>query len=219
MVLAKEESALTRFTVVDLFAEAGVRRRLIVSLLMVLSTVVAWWGVSSWIPPYVGSVAGKTGLIATQWIALAGMTYNAVGVVGYISIGFLTDWFGRKPVTMTFFLMSLVMNLLLFLVSWSPPALLIIVGVHGFFTLGLWAWATIWLPELFPTRMRATAMAFVFNAPRLIAAMGPLIAGALIVMLGGMGVAAAIVGSFYALGLVMTPFLPETRGTTLPDRV
>jgi hypothetical protein len=62
-------------------------------------------------------------------------------------------------------------------------------------------------------------MAFVFNPPRLIAAMGPLVAGALIVMLGGMGVAAAIVGSFYALGLVMTPFLPETRGTTLPDTV
>jgi MFS family permease len=219
VALAKEETALTRFTVVDLFAEPGVRRRLIVSLLMVLSTVVAWWGVSSWIPPYVGSVAGKAGLIATQWIALAGMTYNAVGVVGYVSIGFLTDRFGRKPVTMTFFLMSLVMNLVLFLGAWSPQALLIVVGVHGFFTLGLWAWATIWLPELFPTRMRATAMAFVFNAPRLVAAMGPLVAGALIVMLGGMGVAAAIVGSFYALGLVMTPFLPETRGMTLPDRV
>ena len=104
---------------------------------------------------------------------------------------------------MTFFLMSLVMNLVLFPVLESQ-ALLIVVGVHGFFTLGLWAWATIWLPELFPTRMRATAMAFCgFNAPRLVAAMGPLVAGALIVMLGGMGVAAAIVGSFYALGLVM----------------
>jgi MFS family permease len=122
-------------------------------------------------------------------------------------------------VTMTFFLMSLVMNLVLFLGAWSPQALLIVVGVHGFFTLGLWAWATIWLPELFPTRMRATAVAFAFNAPRLIAAMGPLVAGGLIVALGGMGAAAAIVGSFYALGLAMAPFLPETRGTTLPDRV
>jgi hypothetical protein len=32
-----------------------------------------------------------------------------------------------------------------------------------------------------------------------------------------MGIAATIVGSFYALGLVMTPFLPETRGITLPE--
>jgi MFS family permease len=218
-VLGGDEVALNRFTLVDLFADRRVRRRLIVSLLMVLSTVVAWWGVSSWIPPYVGSVAGKAGFVATQWIALAGMTYNAVGVVGYISIGFLTDRFGRKPVTMAFFLMSLVMNPILFLGNWSPLGLLVIVGVHGFFTLGLWAWGTIWLPELFPTRMRATAVAFAFNAPRLVAAAGPLVAGALIVGLGGIGVAAAIVGSFYALGLIMTPWLPETRGTTLPDSV
>jgi hypothetical protein len=31
-----------------------------------------------------------------------------------------------------------------------------------------------WLPELFPTRVRATATAFVFNAPRLISWTGPL---------------------------------------------
>jgi len=217
--MTSEDAALTRFTLVDLFADRSVRRRLIVGLLMTLSTAVGWWGVSSWIPPYVASVAEKAGYAGQQWAALAGMIYNAVGISGYIAVGFLSDAIGRKPVTMVYFLMSTVMTALLFLVGWSPQGLLIVVGIHGFFTLGIWAWAPIWLPELFPTRMRATAVAFTFNAPRLVAAAGPLIAGSLIVGLGGYGPAATIVGLFFLLGVVAAPFLPETKGQPLPDTV
>jgi hypothetical protein len=47
-------------------------------------------------------------------------------------------------------------------------------------------------------------------------ASGPLIAGTLIVGLGGYGPAATIVGLFFILGLVAAPFLPETRGKPLP---
>jgi hypothetical protein len=47
--------------------------------------------------------------------------------------------------------------------------------------------APVWLPELFPTRMRGTAIGFCFNAPRLLSCIGPLIAGTLIVGLGGYG--------------------------------
>jgi hypothetical protein len=65
--------------------------------------------------------------------------------------------------------------------------------------------------------MRATAVAFSFNAPRFISCMGPLIAGTLIVSLGGYGPAATIVGLFFILGLVAAPFLPETNGKPLPE--
>jgi len=89
--------------------------------------------------------------------------------------------------------------------------------VYGFFIQGIFSWPTIWLPELFPTRMRATAAGFIFNAPRLISAVAPLIAGTLIVSLGGYGKAATIIGMFYILGLVTVPFLPETKGIPLPE--
>jgi hypothetical protein len=65
--------------------------------------------------------------------------------------------------------------------------------------------------------MRGTAVAFCFNAPRWISCVGPLIAGTLIVSLGGYGPAAAIVGSFFILGVAAAPFLPETNGKPLPD--
>src|SRR5260221_11107285 len=65
--------------------------------------------------------------------------------------------------------------------------------------------------------MRASAAGFIFNAPRLISAIAPLIAGSLILSLGGYGKAATIIGSFYILGLIAGPFLPETKGKPLPE--
>jgi hypothetical protein len=64
--------------------------------------------------------------------------------------------------------------------------------------------------------MRATAVAFVFNAPRFISCVGPLIAGTLIVALGGYGWAATYVGLLFLLGVLAAPFLPETKGKPLP---
>ena len=65
-------------------------------------------------------------------------------------------------------------------------------------------------------RGRGTAVAFCFNAPRWISCIGPLVAGTLIVALGGYGRAATIVGLFFVLGVIAAPFLPETKGKPLP---
>ncbi|HXP30526.1 MAG TPA: MFS transporter [Stellaceae bacterium] len=217
--LDAQEHALTRFTVVDLFAEPEIRRRTIIAFLMSLTTTLAWWGISSWVPPYIASVAAKAGLPAQQWASFAGMAYNLGAIIGYISLGFLADAFGRKPIALLFFAAALVMTPVLFLWTSDLNLLLVVVCINGFFSLGQYSWMPVWLPELFPTRMRATGIAFCFNAPRFIAFIGPLIAGTLIVSFGGFGNAATMVGMIYILGLVTAPFLPETRGKPLPETV
>jgi len=73
----------------------------------------------------------------------------------------------------------------------------------------------IWLPELFPTRMRATAAGFIFNAPRLISAIAPLISGTLIVGLGEYGKAATIIGLFYVGSSRCLSYLK--KGKPLPE--
>ena len=98
---------------------------------------------------------------------------------GFISLGFLADTIGRKPTAMLFYAMCLVLTPVVYLWARDIRVLLVCVGVFGFFSLGIWAWAPVWLPELFPARMRATAVAFCFNAPRFISCLGPLIAGTL----------------------------------------
>ena len=217
--LDTENAALARFTVVDLFADRTIRRPLVASFLMMLSLTFAYWGVGTFVPTYVGSVAAKSGLSAAEWSGLAGLVGGIGGVAGFISLGFLADAVGRKPVAMLFYFMCLVLTPVVYLWAHDIRVLLILVGVFGFFTQGIWAWAPIWLPELYPTRMRATAVAFTFNAPRFISCVGPLIAGGLIVTLGGYGRAATIVGLFFILGLVAAPFLPETKGKPLPETV
>jgi MFS family permease len=87
----------------------------------------------------------------------------------------------------------------------------------GAFVSGQYTWMAAWLPELFPTRVRATATAFVFNSPRLIAWTGPLISGWLIANFGGFSTAAVAIACVYVLSLASAPFLPETRGKPLPE--
>ena len=214
--LSPNEQALVRFTVADLFAEPETRRRTILVFLMSLTTTLAWWGISSWVPPYIASVAVKAGLPGPQWASYAGMAYNLGAILGYISLGFLADRFGRKPIVMLYFAAALLMTPVLFLWTQDLNLLLVAAGVNAFFTLGQYSWMAVWLPELFPTRSRATGLAFTFNAPRFIAFLGPLFAGVLIVQFGGFSRAAMTIACIYVLGFCVTPFLPETNGKPLP---
>jgi len=215
--LAGEHAALTRFTVTDLFLERSVRGRLIAASVLMLSVTFGFWGVATFVPTYVAHVAAGQGLSAPHYAAVAGLLYTGVQIFGFIALGFLADGIGRKPTTMLWYAMSLILTPVVYLWTHQMWALLTAVTVFGFFSGGIWAWAPVWLPELFPTRMRGTAVAFCFNAPRWVAAAGPLIAGTLIVGLGGFGPAATIVGLFFLLGVVAAPFLPETNGLPLPD--
>jgi MFS family permease len=214
--LAADERALTRFTIADLFAEPETRRRTILVFLMSLSTTLAWWGISSWVPPYIGSIAAKAQLPAQQWASYAGMAYNVGAILGYVSFGFLADAFGRKPITMVYYAAALLLTPALFLWTQDLNLLLVAAAANGFFTLGQYCWMPVWLPELFPTRSRGTGIAFAFNAPRLIAFLGPLFAGTLIVAFGGYSRTAMIFSLIYILGFCVAPFLPETKGKPLP---
>ena len=212
-----EDAALVRFTLVDVFAEGAIRSRLVLTFVMSLSVTIGYWGVSTFVPSYVGSIATAAGLPAQRWAALAGLVQNVGALIGFSSFGFLADAFGRKPTTILFYLMCLILTPIVYLWVQDIHVLLFTLAVYGFFIQGVFSWTPIWLPELFPTRMRATAAGFIFNAPRLISAIAPLIAGTLIVSLGGYGKAATIIGLFYILGLIAVPFLPETKGKPLPE--
>jgi MFS family permease len=120
---------------------------------------------------------------------------------------------------MAFFATSFVMTPALFLWTDDPALLLVLAAANGFFCQGQFSWMPGSLPELFPTHLRATAVAFAFNMPRFIACIGPLLAGAMIAKSGGYGQAATIVSFIYILGFAVVPLLPETKGRALPDKV
>ena len=215
--VANNDRELTRFTLFDLFLNKESRKYTLIALLMSLTTTLGWWGISTWVPPYIAQEAAKSGLVAQKWASYAGMAYNFGAVLGYIGFGFLADRFGRKPIAILFFAMALLLTPVLFLWTHDLQLLLIVAAFNAFFSLGQYTWMPTWLPELYPTRMRATAVAFGFNAPRFVAFLGPLVAGNLIVEFGGFGNSAVIVSMIYFLGLAAAPFLPETAGKALPQ--
>ncbi|CAG9209133.1 Sugar phosphate permease [Paraburkholderia sabiae] len=218
-VLDDGEQALTRFTLTDLLADPKLRRRTWIAVLMSLSTTLGWWGISTWVPPYIGAVAARGGLPAAQWASFAGMAYNVGAIAGYIGLGFLADAYGRKRVTALFFAVAFIITPVLFMWTHDVALLLAVACVSGFFSLGQYTWMPTWLPELYPTRVRGTAIALCFNVPRFLAWTGPLVAGTLIARFGGYGHAAVTVGFIYLIGLALVPFLPETRGNPLPEQV
>jgi len=215
--LDAEERALVRFTLVGLFHERGVRRVALVAFGMSLATTLGFWGISTWVPPFVAAAATRAGLSGARWAGYAGVTYNAGAVGGYVAFGFVADAWGRRRATVIYFLGALALVPALFLAARGLGAMLAASAALGWFAAGQYTWLSAWLPELFPTRVRATAAGFVFNGPRFIAWAGPLVAGTLIASFGGYAQAAMAIGTIYTLGLALAPFLPETRGRALPD--
>jgi len=215
--LTEGERAYTRLTLRQIFLDPKLRRLTILGSVMSLVTTLGWWGISTWVPLYVSDLAAKSGHSASSWASGAGMIYNVGAIAGYIGFGFLADRFGRKPTVLLYFAGSLVLTPVLFLWTHDLRLIVVVLVVNGFFTLGQYTWMPVWLPELYPTHLRATGVAFVFNAARFVAFLGPLLSGAIISRLGSYGVAATVVGLIYIVGLLVAPFCPETRGRPLPE--
>jgi MFS family permease len=217
VALSEQEQALARFTVADLFAEPIIRHRVILAFLMSLATTFAFWGISAWLPPYVAAAASKAGLPAQQWASYAAMANNGGAIFGYAAFGFIADAIGRKLTTIGYVALAFLSVPAVFLWTNDLTLVLWLSAFSGAFVSGQYTWMAAWLPELFPTRVRATATAFVFNTPRLIAWTGPLISGWLIANFGGFSTAAVAIACIYILSLAAAPFLPETKGKPLPE--
>ena len=91
-------------------------------------------------------------------------------------------------------------------------------GVVGFCTASFYGWLPLYLPELFPTRVRATAQGLSYNFGRLFAAAGVLGTGRLMAIFdSSYPRACATMSLVYLVGMVLVWFGPETRGKPLPE--
>ena len=214
--LGAEELALARITLVDLFADREVRRRIILASLMSLGTTFAFWAIGAWIPPYVAAAAIKAGLDGQLWASYAAMANTGASVIGYVAFGFLADALGRKAVTIFYVVAAFLSVPLMFVWADGLSVMVLAAALSGAFVTGQYTWMAAWLPELFPTRVRATAAGFVFNMPRLIAWLGPIISGWIIANLGGFSHAAVVIALVYIVSFLAALFLPETKGKPLP---
>lgn len=88
----------------------------------------------------------------------------------------------------------------------------------GLITASFYGWLPLYLPELFPTAVRATGQGFGFNCGRVIAAVGSLqMPNLLAAFNSDYGKACTIVAAVYVIGLGLIAIAPETKGKPLPD--
>jgi MFS family permease len=150
-------------------------------------------------------------------VSYAIMALNAGAILGYLGFGPLADRFGRRPVFAFMCLGSLIMLPVTYLTPSTYAGVLMLLPILGFFNNGIFSGFPIYLPELYPTRLRATGAGFCFNAGRVLASASPLLTGWLVTTLGTFGRAASTIALIYLVGLTVLVFAPETKGRRLPD--
>jgi MFS family permease len=192
------------------------RRMFLWTVLTSIAITVPFWAISSWVPTYAASL-GATPRAGVYLASMAGIWYAVGEIVGCVGFGFLADSWGRRPTTIVFFIGSLVITPVVFVLVHDANVVVGLQFVNGALTGGIYSWYTIHPPELFPTSIRATAVSFIFNVSRFLAMVGPLVSSLLIGFFGGYGIAATAFALIYLLGIVGVLLLPETKGRLLPE--
>ena len=175
----------------------------------------AWWGLFTWIPPYLSLPVEQGG----RGFGLMGTTallvvLNLVGMFpGYATFGWVADQLGRRK---AFILYTVAAALLVpvYALARSPVALLFLGAVVAFFGTGFFSGSGIVGSEIFPTQVRARALGFTYNGARAMSSVAPFVIGR-VGEAKGLGSAFYLCAGSFLLVAVMATQLPETRGKQL----
>ena len=214
-----EDREFLRFVPLQLF-NRELRFNTLVGLLFALGTLLAIWTTVIWLPTIQSLMLEKEGIKGAAAAPIIGrnmMLWGVGGIFGYACFGFIADLIGRRPTVAFYNIGTLVAGLTLFLAvdTMAPyPSLLLI---YGFFVLGVFSGHAVYIPELFPTHVRATAVSFCNGGARVITSFGPLVAGLLAAPFGGnFNKPAALMTCFALLSIYAMYLGRETRADPLP---
>jgi SHS family sialic acid transporter-like MFS transporter len=176
------------------------------------------WGTVQQIPPWSGALSAAPSDGASQV-----QIWSSFGaILGTILAALLADQLGRRVTYTLLCAGSLIVVPMLFQTTTTfDTRFLVLVFLAGAITASFYGWLPLYLPELFPTRVRATGQGFGFNFGRIIAAIGALQIGNLKSLFSPYGWTDADVFSalacIYVVGMIIIWFAPETKGKPLPE--
>ena len=186
------------------------------AILFASIALVGTWGSVQWLPAWADQ------LTLSQVRNAKGLTQMLIAL-GAILGCFIGPWvggrMGRRPAYFILCLASLIFCACLFRgVHAYGPTFLLLCFLVGGGTAAFYGWLPLYLPELFPTRVRATGQGLCYNLGRILAAVGAIQMGRLLrAYEGSYARAGATITLVYALGLVFIWLAPETKGKPLPE--
>jgi MFS family permease len=156
------------------------------------------------------------------WSGITSIMLNIGAFFGIYAFTYLTHALGRKPAFAIAYVAAMLSTALVFSQLKEYHQVFWMIPLMGFCQLALFGGYAIYFPELFPTHLRSTGTSFCYNVGRFVAAGGPLSLGYLSATVFAESVepmrpAGLTMCSVFLLGLVVLPFLPETKGKPLPE--
>jgi MFS family permease len=184
-------------------------------LLMNFFGMFAWWGLFTWIPPYLSlpvdqggrgfGVMGTTTLLVV--LNLAGM------FPGYASFGWVADTIGRRR-SVVLYTLTAALLVPLYATARNPWILMVAGALLAFFGTGFFSGSAIIGSEVFPTEVRARALGFTYNGARTMSSIAPFVIGR-VAQTRGLSSAFYLCGVSFLLSCAVATQLPETKGKQL----
>lgn len=190
-------------------------RSVIIAVILTSVVLIGTWASVQWIPLWIGRLthgASPHAMAISQALGAAG------AICGCFCGPLVAHAWGRRRSYFALCALSLGSCEALFLLMHRySPIFLVLAFIVGFFTATFYGWLALYLPELFPTRVRATGQGLSYNFGRIFAAAGALAAGNLVSHYDGdYARMAARISLVYVIGMVAICFAPETK-LALPE--
>jgi MFS family permease len=197
--------------------------------LMALIALIAWWTCNAFLPVFATGLAqteaalrhldkSATLHLIENWKFNATMVFNLGGLIGTLLTIPASKLLGRKPMFAIYFAVATASIFFTFGAALPPQVRLYCYFLIGLSVFGVFGSFTYYLPELFPTRLRATGAGFCYNIGRVIAALGPFLVGVFASKVAGGAIGVLFwIGLVPLAGLLLMPLVVETRGRALAD--
>ncbi|MCC7261440.1 MAG: MFS transporter [Candidatus Latescibacteria bacterium] len=215
----------------DLFDHEHFRMTLS-GVLAAIVALISWWSCNAFLSVVVSGLArvqaatdgldkSATLALVEDWKHLATNVFNLGGLIGTLLTVPIAKRFGRKPMLATYFLLSSLSIFITFGVDLPAHIRLYMYFPIGLTVFGVFGCFTYYLPELFPTHLRATGSGFCYNIGRVFASAGPFLVGSIASQGQNTLTAALTALSWIALvpliGVLGMPWIVETKDRKLVD--
>lgn len=188
--------------------------RTMIGILLGSIPMVGAWAASKWMIPWADKIGGAS---EAGYKAVTQGWWAVGAVLGSFFGAQIARWLGRRRSYAIISAATTAFTSLMFLGTAPLQAsFLPIVFAQGFVATLFFGWLPLYLPELFPTRVRAAGSGIAYNVGRFATALGVLMAGALFAAMGGSyPKVGATCGLIYLLGAIVIWWAPDTTDRKL----
>src|SRR5215475_11919288 len=217
-----ESEAKRAHPLAEIFS-AKYRKRTLVNSALLTVAIIGLWAGAVYEPAAITTLAKRAGILAPPAAKLVSVATGVLSIgtiLGCVCLPIFAERWGRKTTVALYFAGMMVTIPLAF--GWAfyvdnglTPFIVILffMGFAG----GSFAAFSLWLPEQYDTRVRATAFAFSTSVGRFVGAAVNFLIASMVLRMGTLGTPVALTAIAFAVGILIIPLAIETTGQTLPE--